>query len=371
MTRIATRTGNAVIAVIASFALVLSLAGGLGSAFAVTSEEKQAEADAVWAKVDELQTKLNEAMGVYNEAVARHEAALQGMQDAQAREEAAKARITELQGELSERAADMYRDRRSNTYLDVLLGATTFEEFLTSWDMMSRIASHDALLIHESKEARAEAEAARAEYAKQEATAQEQVELSERVAGEISAQKDELAAEASKLSAEAAELQAQEEAAAEAARRAKEYADSVERGEVPVPVINENADNGGALFANPCPESTQSSGYGWRDFDMSFHKGTDMAAPQGTSVYAAESGTVLYAVNDGGWNGGAGNWIWISHGAGMATKYMHLSNVFVHTGDFVERGQLIGLVGTTGDSTGPHLHFQVELNGEAISPYLF
>ena len=127
--------------------------------------------------------------------------------------------------------------------------------------------------------------------------------------------------------------------------------------------------SGSGYFANPCPAATTSSGWGWREFDQSFHKGTDMAAPEGTPYYAAESGTVIYATNDGGYNGGAGNWVVIAHGGGLVTKYMPSSAVFVSPGDYVTRGQNIGLVGNTGNSFGAHLHFQVELNGVAVCPY--
>ena len=96
-----------------------------------------------------------------------------------------------------------------------------------------------------------------------------------------------------------------------------------------------------------------------------------MAAPEGTPYFAADSGTVMYATNDGGYNGGAGNWIVIAHGSGVVTKYMHSSATFVVPGNYVERGQNIGLVGNTGNSFGSHLHFQVEINGVAVDPLIY
>ena len=76
----------------------------------------------------------------------------------------------------------------------------------------------------------------------------------------------------------------------------------------------------------------------------------------------------MYATNDGGYNGGAGNWVVIAHGNGIVTKYMHSSATFVSPGDQVQRGQNIGLVGNTGASFGAHLHFQVEVDGVAVNP---
>ena len=84
-------------------------------------------------------------------------------------------------------------------------------------------------------------------------------------------------------------------------------------------------------------------------------------------TYAAESGTVIFA----GYSGSAGNLITIDHGNGLVTKYMHHSEIYVKVGDHVEKGQQIGLSGTTGRSTGNHLHFQVEENGVAVNPLLY
>ena len=95
------------------------------------------------------------------------------------------------------------------------------------------------------------------------------------------------------------------------------------------------------------------------------HKGMDIAAPAGTDIYASDSGTVLEA----GWNdGGYGNYVIIDHGNGYVTLYGHASEVFVSAGDTVEQGQLIAAVGTTGDSTGNHCHFEVRYGGEYLNP---
>ena len=94
------------------------------------------------------------------------------------------------------------------------------------------------------------------------------------------------------------------------------------------------------------------------------HRGIDVAAPGGTPIVAAESGTVITA----GWNGSYGNYIAISHGAGVVTLYAHCSALYVSYGDYVSAGQTIAAVGTTGDSTGNHLHFEVQVNGGLANP---
>ena len=96
------------------------------------------------------------------------------------------------------------------------------------------------------------------------------------------------------------------------------------------------------------------------------HKGIDIAAPYGTPIYAAESGTVIEV--GGGWNGGYGNCVRISHDDGNVTVYAHQSSIAIEYGDYVVKGQIIGYVGSTGDSTGNHLHFEVRSSGTYINP---
>lgn len=121
-------------------------------------------------------------------------------------------------------------------------------------------------------------------------------------------------------------------------------------------------------FADPCPGAVVTSNFGFREFDNKFHKGLDLGTgSENIPTYVAESGTVIFA----GYSGSAGNLITIDHGNGLVTKYMHHSEIYVKVGDHVEKGQQIGLSGTTGRSTGNHLHFQVEENGVAVNPLLY
>lgn len=110
------------------------------------------------------------------------------------------------------------------------------------------------------------------------------------------------------------------------------------------------------------------SSYGYRTHPVlgyqRLHSGTDFGAPAGTPIVAAASGVVVSA----GWLGGYGNAIIISHGGGMATLYAHQSRLAVGNGTRVSRGQVIGYVGSTGMSTGPHLHFEVRVNGSTVDP---
>jgi murein DD-endopeptidase MepM/ murein hydrolase activator NlpD len=97
------------------------------------------------------------------------------------------------------------------------------------------------------------------------------------------------------------------------------------------------------------------------------HEGVDIGGSTGNPVVASEAGTVVLAQ----WSGGYGRCVEISHGEGIVTKYAHLSTILVRTGQRVARGEVIGRIGSTGNATGPHLHFEVLSNGRAINPMNF
>jgi len=121
--------------------------------------------------------------------------------------------------------------------------------------------------------------------------------------------------------------------------------------------------------ARPIKGGRLSSGFGYRRDPFTgktaFHSGIDIAAPRGTSIYAAGAGKVTFS----GYNSsGYGYMVEIQHNNGLKTVYAHCSKLYVKTGDFVGKGDLIAAVGSTGRSTGPHLHFEVRVNGKAVDP---
>ncbi|MEH2449565.1 MAG: peptidoglycan DD-metalloendopeptidase family protein [Nostoc sp.] len=127
---------------------------------------------------------------------------------------------------------------------------------------------------------------------------------------------------------------------------------------------------GTGVMAYPSDAPT-SSPFGWRIHPIlgyrRFHAGLDFAASYGSTIRAADSGRVIFA----GWYGGYGRAVIIDHGNGMTTLYGHTSELYVTEGQAVERGQAIGAVGSTGFSTGPHLHFEVRRNGTPVDPANF
>ena len=124
----------------------------------------------------------------------------------------------------------------------------------------------------------------------------------------------------------------------------------------------------GITWLKPCSYSRVSSPYGWRIHpvygDWRFHSGIDLSASQGTPIYATRSGVVSVAT----YSSSAGYYVTINHQDGFESKYLHMTHYVVGVGDSVTAGQLIGYVGSTGTSTGPHLHFTICYNGSSVNP---
>jgi len=122
------------------------------------------------------------------------------------------------------------------------------------------------------------------------------------------------------------------------------------------------------LMRTPIDGARLSSSFGMRHHPIlgysKMHTGVDFAAPTGTPIYAAGDGIVQYA----GRKGGYGNYVQIRHNGEFATAYAHMSRILVHNGDRVKQGDIIGRVGTTGRSTGPHLHYEIVRNGQKVNP---
>ena len=124
-------------------------------------------------------------------------------------------------------------------------------------------------------------------------------------------------------------------------------------------------------WIRPCSYTKLTSPFGYRDAPTagasSFHQGVDLAGPEGTPIYAARSGTVTIAR----FSNSAGFYVTINHGDGFSSVYMHMTTYTVSVGQYVSQGQLIGYMGSTGVSTGSHLHFGIALNGVYVNPALY
>lgn len=168
------------------------------------------------------------------------------------------------------------------------------------------------------------------------------------------------------IEADLAELDRQTAIIEEEIRRQEE----ANNGNVPNPGL---PSYDGGMFKWPTVNTYITSDFGDVEDRGAPHKGIDVApvsyGVSGDDLYAAYDGQVVEAYNNGGWNGGAGNYVTIYHGNGLYTRYLHCSAVLVSVGQTVSRGDTIALMGTTGNSTGVHLHFDVRLNGSYVNPW--
>lgn len=379
------RVGRAAAAVLLSLSLALPGAflfsspafaeegeGEGGSSAAEQLEALRARANSIKSSIDTLQTELNQVTDEYNAALDARHVAAKAMREAKVKIDRSQAKMEQLQEQIEALAQTMYKNDKSgasSNYMNVLLGSTSFTDFMTGLDMMQRVNESHAELVEECRVVKAEAEAAHAEFDAQKAEADARLAEAREKKLQISEKQAQLSAEAASVASDIVATEEQAELEEEEARRAEAAAQAAAQAFAASFSAGEGRNVGNGFFANPCPDAWESSGYGWREFDQKFHLGTDMAAPMGAPIYAAESGTVVAATYDGGYNGSCGNWVVIAHGNGLVTKYMHCSAVFVDIGQHVERGENIAAVGSTGRSTGPHLHFQVEVNGVAVCPY--
>jgi len=126
-------------------------------------------------------------------------------------------------------------------------------------------------------------------------------------------------------------------------------------------VASRSNGGGSGTLGWPC-DGVISSRFGWRS--RGWHSGIDIASPIGTTIFAAESGTVTGADYESGY----GNVVYVDHGDGMVTLYAHCSGFYVSVGDTVDRNTAIASIGMTGTTTGPHVHFEVRIDGQAVNP---
>jgi len=285
---------------------------------------------------------------------------------AQKQLKACQERLTKHDAAVCARLRAMY-EIGEPSYLEVLLDATTFSDFVERADYMKRIAQQDSNLLIEYVNDKKQAEALRNRLLEEEAREAEQARALYRKKAEYEAQQT----AAERLLRQAnSERAAAEQQLAELEQASNEIADMLRR-------VQSGAEGTSARYSGtwsgwgsaPITSGLNiTSGFGYRIHPITgqykLHTGVDMACGYGTPIHAAAAGLVVHA----GWYGAYGNAVIIDHGSGMATLYGHCSSVAVGAGQTVAAGQVIGYVGSTGYSTGPHLHYEVRQNGTPIAP---
>ena len=325
-------------------------------------EEKQAILDETILRIEENESKLAE---IEDEYQAKH-------------------------GKLEKRVRDIYINGQIS-YLDVMFGAEDFGDFLTRMDLLKRVMEQDSALVNavldyrneiqaigvqleEDRQVQAE-QAIIAEDAKNiklEKVAEQQalIDMMENDKEIYNRQYDEMMAASNQV----AQLiqESRYRAAAEEARRQQEAARQAQTGSY------ESSDDGSYQAYIPATNSGAmiwpisgpiTSEFGWRNHPIfggqRFHSGLDIGGDYGLPIHAAQGGVVSHA----GWIGGYGNTVMIDHGGGIVTLYGHNESLAVDVGQYVNQGDVIAYCGSTGNSTGPHCHFEVRLDGEPVSPY--
>lgn len=228
-------------------------------------------------------------------------------------------------------------------------------------------AAAQAQMEAEARQSEAEAKQSEAEAAAQAAQRAEQEQRESEEQAQAQSEADRLAAEAEAARQEA-EQQKQE--AEQQQQQAEQQQQQAEQQQQAQQQQNQTTPGAAAGFIWPCPSSyIITSEYGYREIPTegatSNHQGLDIGASYGSDILAAASGTVMTAT----YSISAGNYIIIYHGNGLSTVYMHASALYVSPGQTVNQGDVIAAVGSTGYSTGPHLHFGVTVNGSYVNPH--
>ncbi len=273
------------------------------------------------------------------------------------------------------------------SYLDVLLSSDSFSDMLSNLEIVSQIMDYDKKIVCEYTEAKKDIEVKKASLEadqQEEETYRDSLQSKynaldnqkaeqQAIIAELNENMDAKKAQAEKMEADQKSINSEIErlsreaaarAAAEAARKKQQSGSSSSSGGgVVIPTSG--------TFVWPLPDygtSRITSPYGYRTHPITgtrkLHAGIDVGVPQGSTIVAAASGTVVRSYMSSSY----GNYTVIDHGGGVMTAYAHQSKRLVSAGESVSAGQKIGLVGSTGNSTGNHLHFEVYVNGSTVDP---
>jgi len=287
---------------------------------------------------------------------------------------AKEAEIAEFEKQIAEKdeafCARLKTMDETNTanYIDLLLNSNSISDFVSNIETIREITAHDQGIINEMIALKQGVEASKEELVAHRSEQEEARSLVQEKKNALNAKMAEKQSYMDSLQKDIEKYKKleQEAEAQEASLRAS-AAQSTSRSQTPT---NGQRIPYNGVFCWPAPSySYISSEYGYRVHPVygttKYHSGMDLAAPGGSNILAAADGVVTLAR----WNGGYGNCLVIDHGNGIATLYGHCQKLLVSSGQRVSKGQVIALVGTTGVSTGNHLHFEVHNNGKVTDPW--
>lgn len=304
-----------------------------------------------------LQNELDTANAAYTEVKNKLDTANQQIADNEDKLAKTEASLKKNQKYLQRRVRDIYMHGQVS-YLDILFGAQDFSDFLTRMDLIKHILRYDYDLITKIRQERNDIVATKAKLEQQKAEI-------EKLYDEARSKKLTLDDKKEALSKMIDKLQYDKETSQKA------YDEIMQASEQIALMIQRRGSSayvgtGQMIWPLNGPITSE---YGWRTHPIygtaRYHSGIDIGGDYGDSIHAADSGTVSYA----GWISGYGNTVIIDHGNGISTLYGHNESLNVSVGQNVSQGDVIAHCGSTGNSTGPHCHFEVRVNGEPTSPY--
>lgn len=336
-------------------------------------QDLEAMKSSVESKVAELDTELTTVNAQLEELQKKLQDKIQEIE--KTKEDISKAKAVEEKQYEDMKVRIKYMYEQGNTqYAALILESQSIADFLNKADYVASISEYDRQMLEKYEETRKQVEELEArlvveqqELEVQEKETKDKVEAIEvlveakeaeleTVNGQIASKEQLIAEYEADIEEQNRVIQELEAAAKRAAEEAAQTGASTQKYD-------------GGIFAWPCPAYTRiSSPFGYRMHPtlgvVKFHNGVDLAAPAGSAILAAYDGTVISAA----YNDSMGNYVMINHGDGIYTIYMHASALYVSAGQKVTKGETIAAVGTTGRSTGNHLHFSVRVNGEYVDP---
>lgn len=334
------------------------------------AEEQQAKTNEASAKVEsvserlrQIQEELRVATAEYKEVKGQLDSVEDKISDNTELLQKTEADLKVKNKKLQQRVRDIYINGQIS-YVDVLFGAKDFADLMTRMDVLKRIIKHDYDLIMKVKEEKATVENTRAQLEKDKAEAEVLVTDAQAKKAKV---EDKESEQQVLLDQAIYDRDTSERMYEEIMAASQEVANMIRRSQMSSAGYSAApAGAGGMIWPISGPITSE---FGWRTHPIfgtaRFHSGLDIGGDYGMPIYAAASGTVIYA----GWISGYGNAVIIDHGGGVTTLYGHNDSLNVSEGENVAQGQVIAMCGSTGNSTGPHCHFEVRENGEPVSPY--
>lgn len=326
-------------------------------------EDYVVELDGQLAELEEKIEDLKEQISLKEEEVAQAKA------DVEQAEEVAAQQYQDMKARLKY----MYEHGSGDGYLEVLFAAGTFSDLLNQAVYIEKLSAYDKRKLLEYRQNVEYLNLCREVLEEEQEVLQEARESlqneQDSVNTLIAEKEKEITAYQSDINNQSAAIAEYEAEIAEQNATIAALEKAVAADKAALEEQNKVKYDGG-MFQHPCPGYTRiSDDYGNRMHPTlkveKFHNGVDFAAPSGTPILAAYDGKVVGAA----YNSSMGNYVMIDHGDGLYTIYMHASKLYVSNGQTVTKGEQIAAVGSTGRSTGPHLHFSVRLNGSYVSPW--